>query len=84
MFIDCNYAVLSYYTAIGGNVSGQPIGPIFKGQDGGYKILKSLQTWTRPTEKWRQYSRYIQTKRKRCERTKGKENPFYSDADKVH
>jgi len=44
MFIDCNYAVLSYYTAIGGNVSGQPIGPIFKGQDGGYKILKSLQT----------------------------------------
>jgi len=41
MFIDCNYAVLSYYAAIGGNFSGQPTGPIFKGQNGSYKILKS-------------------------------------------
>jgi len=41
MFIDCNYALLSYYATICGNVSGQPICPFFKGQDGSYKILKS-------------------------------------------
>jgi hypothetical protein len=35
--IDKNYALLSYYAASSGNslpdVSGQPIGPIFKGQE---------------------------------------------------